>query len=923
MDDDVALAQERLGGGESRYTLERSLGRGGMGQVYLAWDRELGEYVALKMLLRVDAEGIARLKHEFRALLHISHPSLVKLYELEQVHGSWYFTMEYVDGVDLLSYVKRGERPPVAVRETERRPTPLAHARLVQAFYQLASAVRALHRAGKLHRDLKPANVLVSAHRVVVLDFGLVADRGFKVSKDPSGQVWGTPEYMAPEFADAPSEASDWYAFGTMLYEALTHELPYRDTGLTLLLNKQRMDPPPPSALAPAVPRELDELCVGLLGRDPTARPSGASVVATFEALAQLEDPSATLLADEASWVERASNPVQFVGRTGELAALSLAYRASLTGNTQIVHVRGLSGAGKSALVERFLAALEQPTETGKEPVPLVLRGRCYEREALPFKALDGVVDALSLHLARFDDPTVADMLPPDVEALAQLFPALGRLNRVQALLLSRPPRTDPHTRQLAAVAAAALLRRLSREQPVVVWIDDLQWGDVDSAQLLRSLLRIRGAALSFVLSYRSDEASTSTCLEQLLEPLLDDEAVPVDIHDIEVRALGDTDITALIRERLGSDASLSAEQLRALAHEAHGSPFIALQLSALLQERITRGAALPAPVSVDNVVAELNGLLPLSAQKLLAFLAVAGRPLPPALALRAASVRDHGRAHLHTLHALNLVRMREVSGERLLEVYHDRVREGVLGLLPPARMRRIHKELLRVLEENARAEPDFLHIHARGANNGPKAYRYAREAAERAMEALAFDRAVYLYRECLSLVGESSHQAKARRCAHQCRTRRGSSPCLPARGKLRGQRRGRHPQAPRGLAPGTQRTLRRGRGAGARGARRHALQRARERRGPFRPHPARALAPAVARHGDAPAVRAGNLAGRAPAHRHVSRAARGDHADLSAALGAVSGPAAALGARSGRAHACGVCPVWCGPGCGRAGDAP
>src|SRR5262252_1437737 len=183
-----------------RFVKERLLGRGGMGSVVLARDRETGERVALKRLEHADALSILRFKNEFRALGDSSHPNLVKLYDLSCVDGDWLLAMEYVDGTDLLSYL----RPPsVASPLDAADPTRcgLRVDRIWPAFLQLSRGIRALHRIGVLHRDLKPSNVLVANDRVVLLDFGLVRELEGKKSFSGTGSVCGTPEYMAPEQA--------------------------------------------------------------------------------------------------------------------------------------------------------------------------------------------------------------------------------------------------------------------------------------------------------------------------------------------------------------------------------------------------------------------------------------------------------------------------------------------------------------------------------------------------------------------------------------------------------------------------------------------------------------------------------------------------------------------------------------------------
>jgi hypothetical protein len=742
-----------------RYVQECLLGQGAMGAVYLVRDRETGERLALKKLFQMDPRSVLRLKREFRAVADMSHPNLVKVYELGHGPDGFFLAMEYVAGKDLQAHLGLAtsanacSRLDAALVQFTSRRAWLQES-LLPAFRQLASGVSALHRAGMLHRDLKPSNVLVSNHRVVVLDFGLIR------STDPNapaltedGAIAGTPAYMAPEQALGKplSEASDWYAFGVMLYEALTGALPFEGTLMDLLRAKLDRDPPRADTLNPEIPSHLSALCTALLARDPLARPCGSDVLACLAHETQPTAASSASASGDTS-IRTATGTAAaapFFGRKRELSTLWDIAKKIQAGQSQVVHVRGISGTGKSALTEHFLDQLDDQTAPGTRADFLVLRSRCYEREAMPFKALDGVIDALTRYLSQLDDVEVGHLLPTDIVALTQLFPVLERLRAVQRLLNARSLGTDAvHNRQRAEIALRDLFSRLAARQPVVIWIDDVQWGDLDSARILKGFLqRALELPLLLLLSYRSDEVETSECLRLLLQATDGEVSAPTTLLDVS--ALAPDELSALSRAQLGPLAFERGALIERIVREADGSPFLAAQLTAIAQAKLARGDTDTESISLADLVTQTGALLPADARHFLRVLAIAGRPLAPKLALRAAGLRKRGREIVHALRQQLLVRTRDVGGEKLIEVYHDRVRESVQRAIEPAAVELLHNSLLQALEYSGQTDPDWLYAHAVGAKQWAAALRYGLAAAERALSTLAFEHAAELYAQC------------------------------------------------------------------------------------------------------------------------------------------------------------------------------
>ncbi|MEP7120388.1 MAG: AAA family ATPase [Byssovorax sp.] len=746
-----------------RFQIVRVLGQGGMGVVYEARDRERDATVALKMLRSIGAQARVRLKREFRALQGIHHPNLVSLGELFEEEGEVFFTMELVQGEDFIEHVRpsapRSPRAiPAAIEaddlETraagasptgttpapptwhwlERRGERFDEARLRAAFLKLARGIEALHAAEKIHRDIKPSNVLVTAGgRVVILDFGVVLDATLG---EREGAVVGTAHFMAPEQAAGGhvGPEADWYSVGAMLYLALTGFFPFQLAPEVALDFKQAVEPTRPSLVATeAIPLDLEELCVELLRLDPSARPAGAEVRRRLEEVRASSEPPPS------------SRSSGFVGRAGELAQLRDALASARAGAAVSILVEGESGMGKSALVRRFLASIEGEA--------LVLAGRCYERESVPYKGVDEIGEALGRWIAGLPAERVTALLPPNAELLGDLFPALrlatprGRSSRPSApISSSRAARDAADPRRARALVFAALremLTRIAREQPLVVAIDDLQWADVDGLALLDAILQPPDAPpLLFIATLRRDADARADAGPTLVGP----------VRKLTVGRLPRGEARELISLLLGAAAVAGHPEVvdvDALAEEGGGHP---LFLDALVRHRLSQSGDVGLVRLDDALRARIERLDP-PARQLLDVVAIAGRPIPARIAAQAAEVASADLSPaLAALRADNLASTAGIGPGQTVEPFHDRVREAVLGAIDAPRRRALHLRLALGLEAWGGADLEALTLHFRDAGDVERGSEYAARAGDQAAAALAFDRAAELYRAAHAL---------------------------------------------------------------------------------------------------------------------------------------------------------------------------
>jgi hypothetical protein len=360
-------------------------------------------------------------------------------------------------------------------------------------------------------------------------------------------------------------------------------------------------------------------------------------------------------------------------------------------------------------------------------------------------------------------------LLPRDIQALSRLFPVLRRVPAIGGARRRGESAPDPQElRQRAFGAMRDLLGRIADRRPLVLCIDDLQWGDVDSATLIRAVLRAPAPPpIMAIASYRSEDAKESACLKVLLDLAVEgmedtgaDRAkrvfIPIDTLDArDAQKLART----LLAER--DRADVAAETI---ARESGGNPLL---LQQIVEHMNSRPGAELAPqraageLTLDDVLRARVGSLPADARALLEVVAVAGRPIALEIGNEVAGLAAGDRQAVSTLRAQRLARTKD--GERTLEIVHDRIRQSVAAQIAPEDVARCHRRLAVALEGRPEVDPEILASHFFGGGDLERASEYATAAAERANQALAFERAARLYRWATDLrtTGGTSGEAQ------------------------------------------------------------------------------------------------------------------------------------------------------------------
>jgi serine/threonine-protein kinase len=248
---------------EGRYQILKELGRGGMGIVFQAHDKQLREQVAIKILsplLSNDEQALERLKREVSAARRITHPNVIRIHDISELGGLHYVSMEYFPGTSLKEYVKS-----------------TGALSLMQAYNvasQICDGLEAAHRQGVIHRDLKTQNIIIHNNRIKIIDFGLARTSHLE-GMTATGLIMGTPEYMAPEQVSGQKvdERADIYSLGIILYELFTGKVPFTgDSAIAVGFKQMKEDPPKPTEINPQLPQQIERIILKALQKDPVMR---------------------------------------------------------------------------------------------------------------------------------------------------------------------------------------------------------------------------------------------------------------------------------------------------------------------------------------------------------------------------------------------------------------------------------------------------------------------------------------------------------------------------------------------------------------------------------------------------------------------------------------------------------------------------
>jgi hypothetical protein len=520
-----------------------------------------------------------------------------------------------------------------------------------------------------------------------------------------------------------------------MLYQALTGRLPYTGSAYQIMADKCERDPEPPDTLASELPRELVALCTALLARDPANRPDGGAVLARLG-----RQPRRTWAAGTGV-VGRGA----MIGRGSQLRALEEALRDVKPNHAVVACLHGSSGSGKSTLMQWF-SSNRLPAKA------LLLQSRCYVRESVPYKALDGIIEQLSWHLHSLPAKDLSRYLPQRVSALVHVFPVLDWLVEARSKGAPAAGGLDPiQVRRDAFDALREVLRRLATDRPLVLIVDDLQWGDAESALALEELLGQPGQPGALIIvSFRTEDITHEPFLQSLIDRARGGDTW-LQVREIELGPLAD-DESRELAARFIADVPASEANIDEIVKESRGVPFLVELLARYVST--AAGTVSRRSVTVDDMIAAALRDLPDGCRDFMEAVTVAARPIDSKVVGEAAGVVGDERRLVGALQGAYL--LRPAGSPATVEPYHDRIRNTLLRQMPSTRLAAIHLSLARAMETRGIDEPETLSEHYLEAGERGLAATHAARAAVMAGRKLAFERAATLYRRALELGPEA-----------------------------------------------------------------------------------------------------------------------------------------------------------------------
>lgn len=718
----------------AHYRILEQIGQGGMGVVYKAEDSRLQRIVALKFLpesLRMDPASRVQFLREARAASRLKHPNVLTIYTVEESDVGDFIAMEYAEGGTLRD-----------------RVGTLAVEQFITYMSQAAGALQAAHDQGIIHRDIKPDNLLIDAEgNVRISDFGL-ARMASDVSGAPADVAVGTAHYMSPEQVTGVhvDTRSDIFSLGVTFFELLAGRRPFEGDYVMSVLYAIANDPAPRlSEFVTSISEDVEAVIVRCLAKSRDDRYDSCRQL--LDDLSRLRTARPTKVIGIASTAQSESQPVAvegrpLIGRHAELEQITRRLHGAISGSGFTLFLTGESGVGKSRLAEAAIAG-------GREMGMGILMGRCLPQGGgLPFHPY---THALRNGLPRLNEALVG---PLEKRANALGIDLRNRMPILKSFLNMSGPVTVTNQEQLWD-SLLVLLRVISAERPVVLYLDDLQWADDDTLRFFGFVARSAPELpLLQIATYRAvegtDERSMgSSNLASLVRQLHGDGFADL----LEIARLSASDTLELASELLGHSVD-DPDLAETIVGRTDGNPLFIHELMQLIRQLDSRdiksgGIKALVPGRVRDIVAQRIEKLEPNDRDLLEFASCETELFDSDVLGECLKVER--LPLLRRLQKLEIIhRLIRHDGSRY-RFDHPLIRDVIYtGILPELRVE-YHRMISQILvgrhRESAEHASRIAH-HLLASNQKRESVAYLLRAAERARDLCANSEALRLYQE-------------------------------------------------------------------------------------------------------------------------------------------------------------------------------